>query len=344
MRLTRQDLSAATEEGVLDADTAERLWRFLAQRDEARPQFRAAHILYYLGGFVAMAAFALFLGQAWESWAGWPMLVLVGSQFVLGLALTHWFLRRNLAIPAGVMLTFALSMVPLAIYSLQQGMGWWPEGGGRVADYHRYIRWHWLFMELGTIAAATVALWRYRMPFTVFLLALSIWYLQMDLVPFLFDTWQERWEMRKLVSMVAGALTLGLAFWVDVRSGRRKDYAFWLYLAGAAAFWGGLTAMNSDSELGKLLYCGINLLLIACGAALRRRVLALFGALGVAAYLGHLADLFTNSLLFPVALGALGIGIVFAGLAWQRNEARITAAMLSVLPAPLRALIERAQA
>ena len=40
-----------------------------------------------------------------------------------------------------------------------------------------------------------------------------------------------------------------VAWTVDVRS--RGDLAFWLHLFAMLAFWGGLTAMESDSHLSK---------------------------------------------------------------------------------------------
>ena len=75
-----------------------------------------------------------------------------------------------------------------------------------------------------------------------------------------------------------------IAFWVDIRSRPPKDFAFWLYLFGVLAFWGALTSMDSNSELGKFIYCCINLLMAAVGATLSRRVFAVFGGLGVALY------------------------------------------------------------
>ena len=41
-----------------------------------------------------------------------------------------------------------------------------------------------------------------------------------------------------------------------------SDYAFWGYLFGLMAFWGGLSAMHSDSELNKVLYCLLNVGLV----------------------------------------------------------------------------------
>jgi len=129
-----------------------------------------------------------------------------------------------------------------------------------------------------------------------------------------------------------------LAFWVDLRSRASRDYAFWLYLFGVVTFWGGLSLMNLDSELSKLAYCGINVLLILIGAVLGRRVFAVFGGLGVACYLGHLSQQVFKD--FPFALSLIGLAIVWLGVLWQRREAQLSARLRGFLPAPLRELIE----
>lgn len=144
------------------------------------------------------------------------------------------------------------------------------------------------------------------------------------------------------MSLYFGLGMILLAFWVDLRSGRRQDHAFWLYLFGALTFWGGLSLMHSDSEWSKFGYLCINLAMIATGAVLGRRVFAVFGGLGVAGYLHHLAEgIFKDSLMFPVALSLIGFAIVYSGLLWTRHEARVTSALRRPLPAPLRELLER---
>lgn len=344
MRIERQDLEAAEAAGIVTAEQARRLWEFWGSRTTQAPAFRAAHILYYLGGLVALTAISLFVTVAWDSWAGWPMLVLALGLAVLGVVFTQRFLARGLVIPAGLTLSFAVATTPLAVYSLQHLLGYWT-GQPHVADFHRWIDWRWYFMEMATLVTALIALWRYRLPFTMLVVAVMLWYLSMDLVPLIDGgrgNWETYFDLRRLVSLYMGLGTMLLAFWVDVRSGRRKDYAFWLYLAGVAMFWGGLTAMDSHSEIGKFLYCLINLLMVALGAALMRRVFAVFGAIGIALYLGHLANLFAQSLLFPVALAAIGLAIIYAGIWWQKHEDSLHRAMLGVLPGPVRELIERA--
>jgi len=53
---------------------------------------------------------------------------------------------------------------------------------------------------------------------------------------------------------------------------------------------------------------------------------------------------FKNSLLFPAALTALGIGIIAAGVWYRSREAAVEAALLRVLPGALRRTLPRYRA
>jgi hypothetical protein len=182
--------------------------------------------------------------------------------------------------------------------------------------------------------------WRYRYPFLVMPVAVTLWYMSMDMAEMLTGGAAD-YEFKAFVSMWFGLLTTLIAFWVDIRSRRTGDYAFWLYLFGVMAFWGGLSLMESDSELSRFVYFVINLLLIGAGATLGRRVFVVFGGLGVAGYLGHLAyDVFEDSLLFPFVLTLIGLAVIFLGVQWQRHEAAITRGLRSLLPVELRELLE----
>lgn len=345
--MRRAELEPAVREGILSGAQADRLAEFLGRKAEAKgdePRFTFVHVLYYLGGMIAIGAMSLFMTLGWNSLGGWGGFFTASVYLGLALLLTHWFLEeKKLPVPAGIMATLAVAMVPLAIFSAQMALGHW--GADKpFRDYHVFIDWRWIMMELGTLAIGAVLLWRYRFPFMLMPIAVTLWYMSMDLVPFLFGDWQN-WEIRKFISLVFGLAMTLLAFWVDLRSNASKrgsgDYAFWLYLFGVLTFWGGLSSMNSGSELGKLAYCGINLAMILIGAVLGRRVFAVFGGLGIAGYLGHLSwRVFRDSLVFPFALSALGIGIIFLGVLWQRREAAWAGRLRALLPLPLRQLIE----
>lgn len=340
--MKRSELEAAVRAGILGAEQAERLAEFLAQGAAETPRFSFVHVLYYLGGLIAIGAMSLFMTLGWATLGGWGGFVTAVCYAILALALTHWFLeRKHLQIPAGIMATLAVVMVPLAIFGAQQALGHWGMDKP-FRHYHQFIDGRWLMMELGTLAVAAVLLWRYRFPFMLMPVSVTLWYMSMDLGPLLAGSdWQD-WDIRKIISLYFGILFVGLAFWVDIRSRHaKKDYAFWLYLFGVMTFWGGLSLMRSGSELGKFLYFMLNVGMILTGALLGRRVFAVFGGLGVAGYLGYLSHrVFRDSLLFPFALSALGLAIIALGVLWQRREAQWSARLRGFVPKALRELLE----
>jgi len=348
-QIRRVDLDGAVDAGILTTAQADRLASFLAARVPApgtphdaheRPRFSFVHVLYYLGGMIAIGAMSLFMTISWASYGPWSGVVFSLAYGVLFIALTHTFHeRKRLAVPAGIMATLAVVMVPLAIFCVQYALGYW-EIDRPFRDYHKYIDGRWLMMELGTLAIGLVLFWRYRFPFMLMPIAVTLWYMSMDIVPVLLGDWRD-WEVRKFISLWFGIGMVLVALWVDLRSRFSRDYAFWLYLFGVLAFWGGLSLMRSGSELGKFLYCMINVAMILFGAAIGRRVFAVFGGLGVAGYLSYLSwRVFKESLFFPVVLSLIGLAIIWLGVLWQKNEARWSAAVRGVLPAPLRELIE----
>ncbi len=342
MKLNRTLLNQAVEKELLSAQQAEQLWQFLCEQERDTPGFRATHILYYLGGMIAIGAMTLFMTLGWESFGGWGLFSIALGYALVGLLLTEFFLKRSrLPIPAGITATFVVVLTPLAIYGLQLALGFWAED--RVyREYHVYIDWRWLLMELATLATGTIMLWRYRLPFLVMPVAVTLWYMSMDLAPFLFGQADVTWELRKFVSLWFGLLIILLAFWVDIRTRHTGDFSFWLYLFGVIAFWGGLSMMHSDSELGKFTYLCINLLMIVVGAMLSRRIFVVFGGLGTAGYLGYLAyEVFEDSILFPFVLTFIGFAIIYLGIIWQRHEQAISYWLRRWLPLPIRELIER---
>src|SRR3546814_15865495 len=123
----------------------------------------------------------------------------------------------------------------------------------------------------------------------------------MDLTPWIFRVDGSDWDARQAVSMWFGLTMIAVAWAVDL--GTRRDLAFWLHLFGLVAFWSSLTLYDSEGELAAGGYFLINLLLVGLSLFLGRRAYALFGAAGIALYLGHLAEeVFGQSLLFPFAL------------------------------------------
>lgn len=339
MDVTKQQLKDAAAQNIISEQQSDALYAFLKDRATNTATFTLTHILYYLGGLLAIGAMTLFMTMGWEAFGGagifWISLLYAGA----GLKLTQLLAARDLQVPAGICATFVVCLVPLAIYGLQQWLGFWPDESV-YRDYHRYIKWHWLFMELGTLAVGAIVVWHYKYPFLIMPIAATLWYMSMDITAMLAPDGMN-WELRRLVSLYCGLVMIALAFWVDIRSRFRADYAFWIYLFGVMAFWGGLSAQFGSSGFSRMLYFGVNVGLILIGGAIIRRVFVVFGALGCFIALSQLAFYtFSDSWMFPIALTVLGFAIIGLGIVWQKYEKAISDRVRSVLPAPVRELIQ----
>ncbi len=356
VELRLQDLKEAARDGVVTEAQAQSLWQRWSHSAPAHapslgrtdptpgPAFGFVNVLYYFGGLVAIAAMSLFMTLGFQSLGAGALLAIALGYMVACLLVADYFKKRGLRVPAGLLATLAVFLVPLAVWGAQSLAGLWPPGGSEeFASYHTRIDWRWITLEFATLLAGVVMLWRYRLPFMVMPLALTLWYLSMDVAYGLLEDQNWDWEFMRDVSMVFGIGTLVIALWVDVRSRLsktvewRQDFAFWLFIFGTLMFWCGLSLRDSDSELGKFLYALMNLALVLVGAAIGRRVFTVFGALGMALYLGHLShEVFEDSLLFPLALTLLGLGVVALGVWWQRHETAIAARLSRFVPAGLQ--------
>ncbi|MCW5285444.1 DUF2157 domain-containing protein [Verminephrobacter eiseniae] len=352
--LERSDVLAAADDGVITQAQAQSLWQRWSSAPAMAPgvpagrpggpTFGFVNVLYYFGGLLAIGALTLFMTRGWERFGAAGLLV-ISVVYALGcLMVADHFRARSLPVPAGILAALAVCLVPLAVWCVQRLLGLWPPGDGFFyRDYHTVISWRWMTLELATLAMGVVMLWRYRLPFMVMPIAITIWYMSMDMANGLMQREGFDWELSRDVSLLFGIATCCVAIWVDMRCRRatqareRQDFAFWLYLVGAIMFWGGLSLRDSARELDKFIYALINVALVLFGAAIGRRVFTILGGLGVAYYLGHLSyRVFKDSLLFPFVLTLLGLGVVCLGVWWQRHEGAINARLSRFVPQGLR--------
>jgi len=354
--MLRKDLDEAAELGLLQEEQIAPLFDFLNQKLEPAevadtPRFSGTHILYYLGGLLAISAASLFATLAVEA---------MGMSALLGLTLLYgacavgvaiWFEKQGLGIPASIFATLAIALAPLAVFALQHVLGFWADAGHaqHYQDYHRWIDWRWILMELSTLLVGVLMLQRFRYPFLVLPIAMTLWYLGMDIVPALIMqsgnevNWFSgaTWELRKQISLVFGLIMLLGAFFVDLRSRHSKDYAFWLYLFGLLSFWCALSAMGTGALSGKLVYLAINTGLVLIGAVLARRTFAVFGGIGMMMVIGDLSrHFFHDSFAFVAVLTLLGFALIGMGVWWSKHEHELSAKLRAYLPKDLRELLE----
>ena len=331
MQIQRNDLDDAVREGILSADQANALWTHLRERhgeEDATGQstgIDAAQIAYYAGALIVMGAMGWFATEALEQ--SGALLLPIGLVYaaIFGGA-GYWLMhRKGLDLPGGLLFTVAVGMTPLAVYGFQHAVGLWPpvDEPSQYWTFYDAIGGPWVPAKAATLLASALVLRFVRFPVLVALVAAAAWLLALDLVPLLLGSTADDWsQLDQAISVGFGLLTLVVSFLVDRRANDR--FAFWGYLFGLFAFWGGLTMMETSTEWGRFVYFLINVGLIGVSILLQRRVFLVFGALGAYGYLGYLSyDLFADSLWFTFALTALGALLIASGVLYQRHRERI---------------------
>ncbi|MCY1489462.1 hypothetical protein D9M68_231870 [compost metagenome] len=339
LKLDAHDLARAVSAGVLQPGQDRALLDFLRQQPETRASFQLAHVAYYFGALLIIGAMGWLLTEAWMNIGDIALLVIALAYLAVFLLAGRSLWQRGQRIPGGLLGAVAVSLTPLAVFAIQRLTGLWPldDGQGDYHDYYVYVRGGWLAMEAATVLVGLLVLRLMPFPFIVMPIAVALWFMSMDLTELVSGGILD-WDTRRWVSLWFGLALLLASLLVDGRS--QQDFAFWGYLAGLLAFWGGLSLMDSGSELGKALYCLVNLGLMACAVLLRRPLFMVFGALGVAGYLGHLSySVFKDSLLFPIVLTLIGLGVIALGLAYQKRRDALTSALRQRLPDSLRQLL-----
>ncbi len=331
LTVDKGDLEWAAGEGLISQPQAGQLWDALLTRHAERPQFDLAHLFWYAGAvlvLIAMSWFGVEMGTRYGAPAVLATSVVYSAAFLFAGA-RLWF-NQNLKVPGGLLVTLAVTMVPVAIGSLAESLGY-PLSAYLTNDGFQFL------LEGVTIGSALLALRFFKFPFLTAPIAASLWLMSLTAVDYLFHgsgSFFGMWNEQLTVTMLFGIAISFIGLLVDGK--REGDYSFWLYLFGVSAFWFSLSFLDAGTELGKGIYCAINVVLMFTSVLLSRRVFLVFGSLGVLYYLGHLASLLAGSILFPFALTFFGIGVIWAGVSYRKNQAAIDGFILALVPAVLR--------
>ncbi|QBR72553.1 hypothetical protein CU048_00955 [Beijerinckiaceae bacterium] len=351
---SEEDLAAARDAGVLNDSDYNQLCVFLQTRarsltaedlpvaDQATAvRFDLTHVLWYAGALIIMSAMGLFTTEAFNRMGGSALTATAIIYAVIFVLLGSYLWRKGLRTPGGLAIAVAVAMTPMAVYGIQDYLQLWNDAlprPGEYKDFFPYINGSWLYMELATIIAAVLALVFYPFPFITMVAAVAVWFMSMDLAAFFSHTDPSDFELRRHVTLWFGLAVMALAWLIDL-VWRERRFGFWLHLAGASAFWGSLTMNESTSEWLAFLYCLINIGLVFLSVYLNRRIYAVFGAIGISIYLGHLAStIFEDSLLFSFALSGIGLLTIGLGILFHKKQDAIGDWIDTRLPKALRIL------
>jgi hypothetical protein len=333
IQVSKEDIQKASESGIITNEQADALWSHLSEKTTDKTPFTGVNVAYYFGAFIIISAMTWFATEAFANFSSIGLMIISLIYFaVFSQVGRKLYENQATRIPGGLLLTVAVFMVPMFIFSCQHYAGiWGTEEPGNYRDYFEWIKSGWFFMELGTIITSIIFLYKFRFPFLTFPLAFTLWFLSMDMTTLIYGNAAFVGNRIETVSMIFGLIMLIMTYFIDRRT--EKDYAFWLYLFGLLAFWGGLSTMGSGSELGKFIYFCINIGLVIISVLFRRKVFLVFGAIGAFGYLGYLSmEVFGDSILFPIVLTILGLLIIYLGIKYAKNHKKIEDFVLSRLP------------
>jgi hypothetical protein len=342
--LTTTDVRRAADEGVISQTASDSLIKWAAEQfavtetppatppgPEQSKGFNLVTVAYYFGAMLMIGACGWFLGDKWEELGSTGILVTALIYATVSLSLGLWLRAKGFVVGGGLLVTVAVCLVPLITYSVEDILGFWPaEDPGDYKEYYPRIHGSWIVMELATIVAGFIALRFIRFGFLTAPIAFSFWFFSMDVAAFVLGDDSLDWNSRAWISVVVGLITILIGYGLDrtlhkQSEPRSEDFAFWCYLFGLMAFWGGMTSMDSDSEIGKAVYALINIGLIGIALKLKRAVFLVFGAVGVHIYLGHLAyTVFKDSFLFPFVLAFLGLSLIIVTILAQRYLSQLS--------------------
>jgi hypothetical protein len=296
--------------------------------DVERPRFVPAHVLAYFGAIVGIAATGWLLASGWNRWPDGVRFSVSCAYFVGYAVLSAVLLRRRRPLPAGLLATMAVAVVPLVVYSFEKLIGAWPRGyPGAYSVFHEEILGSWIAMELTTVAVGLVAVWLVRFPFVLAPVAFVLWYLSMDLAPGIFGSKVSNDERAYIsVAVGVGMIVAGLA--LDALRTRR--YAFWWHVFGLLALSGSIcwfTIEHDDAQTWGIV-TAVSFAALLGGLPLRRATWVVFGALGLSSASCYWAfEAFERSWGFPFVLTGIGLAFLALGAIVDRRGGDWAAAL-----------------
>lgn len=340
VEISKEDFfQEATTLGISE-DKINTLWSSLEDKKKSPSSTSFSKWMFYFGALIIILAMSWLAAEGWERFGGGGIfLIASGYAFLLTWLGASLWKKEDLKIPAGLLITAAVCMVPLAIYGLETYLKIFPSGSPEsYKSFFDVINSNWIIMEIGTIIAGLIALRFFPFPFLSAPIFFVLWLLFLDLSPLLLGN-DANWESKQWLSLCFGLAIAWIGYLLDrIKS---RDYAFWAYFFGVLTFWISLTSLSLDrGEFFQAIYFVINLFLMIVSILLQRKVFMVVGALGSFFYLSHLAyEVFENSFLFAFVLSLLGLLIIYLGILYQRNRESIEKKVKSAIPGWVKRLL-----
>ncbi len=324
-------LDSAVRLGIItEAQAAEIRALAPVRTERAMPRAVGAETIgYALGVITVLTAMGWFLADRW----GW-----LGAGGVLGVSVLYaalfqvvgWRLRvEGSALAANIAVLLSVTMVPVAVVSVNELMGWFAAASSAACLVDSWMFWRCrgeeIVVELATVLALITVLRATRFSLTALPLAALALRFVFHAAAFGFGA-PFGGAMVGWLWLICTGLVMAVTYETERRQGGDEDYAAWLHLIGA--FSAGATSVMLINQVEWYRHLLVPAAFVAFAFALRMRrfIWTLVGLAWFVSYLGWLAsDVFRETPFFPIVLAALGVGVIIATVWLQRNSARLVA-------------------
>lgn len=325
--LSSGDLDDAVTEGILSTEQSERLRAFLAARGEPvlTPSEEGVEVVRgFHDVFLTIGAGLMVVG----AWVVGLSLAALPVSWVLAEIL---YRKKGTRLPMIVLAVSFVLAAELTVISL----------GFKDSDWNPIIPAEgWpagLWLALAGFAAAIAFGWRFKVPFTALLVAISLGYGALATAQH-FSGMDYTSTITAITALVSGLAAFAAAMAFDLsdrdRKTRRSDAAFWLHMAAAPGIVHGLMALIVGMEFRTPEAAGLVFVLIALLAlvavTIDRRSLIVSGLIYLSAAIATLvkASQLAGDAQFSVVFAAVGAAVLAIGLGWHP----LRRSLLAVLP------------
>ena len=196
VKITQEDLENGVIKAGFSREQAQLIWQQLQNRPEVEGHFEPAHVGYYFGALLVIGAMGWFMTNGWDAFTDFELFGIASAYAAVFTLLGYQLWKQSLfRIPAGLLITIAVCMTPLAVYGLERQFHLWPATDpGSYTQFHPYINASWVLMEVATLLAAVIALRHFPFPFLTAPAAYALWYMSMDATALIFGkhwTWRQ---------------------------------------------------------------------------------------------------------------------------------------------------------
>lgn len=244
----------------------------LLPAEALRPRWSSASALVYMGGLVVLTATAGLIAILGEDHGEWAFVGYSAIATALALALALALENGKRAVAAGVLATLAVVFFALFVGGIENALGILDAD---VNDWQPGS----LVVEALTLAAAYLALGRFRAPLLMLPIALVLWIVVADLGSI--GSWSSAGEV---LSILVGIALIAAGIAAD-RAGR-EPYGFWLHLIGGVALGGGVLGLVG-SDVAWAFVGLLSLAYVAAAYLLGRSSYAVLGVIGILATTTH---------------------------------------------------------